>query len=469
MRRCGIVGAAVLVAVIVSGCRAELAGPSTPSAVTIESSTVVANPNNVLSVVVSVRVRNADSVSVRFRLGDVPSEDDSVTPAVRPTADSATVPVLGLLPARRYVLRAIAHGMGGSALSDAIEFTTETLPSDLPRYAASGVDPSPGYVVFASGMFGLVIDNNGRVVWYRRFSNGPGLNFMVQPNGRYVARPTTPDPADVEPWIEFDPVGNVTRIFTCIGGLQSRVHDTISQRDGSQWLLCDETRTIDLSAFGGASAARVTGTAVQHVSAAGILLLHWSPFDHFAITDLDSLERPGATVNWTHGNALALDTDGNVIVSFRNLGELTKIHARTGAVLWRMGGRRNQFAFPDSPSPPFLRQHGVRVASTGALMVLDNTGDPGESRAELYAVDETARTARLVRSYAAIPGVVTPIGGSVQALSGGRVLVSFGVAGRVEEYDAAGRVLWRIEGDAGYVFRAQRIRALYSPAEGSAP
>ena len=468
MRRCGIVGAAVLVAVIVSACR-ELAGPSTPAAVTIESSTVVANANNVLSVVVSVRVRNADSVSVRFHLGDVPSEGDSVTPAVRSTADSATVPVLGLLPARRYVLRAIAHGMGGPALGDAIEFTTDTLPSDLPRYAASGVDPSPGYVVFASGMFGLVIDNSGRVVWYRRFSNGPGLNFMVQPNGRYVARPTTPDPADVEPWIEFDPVGNVTRTFKCIGGLQSRLHDTISQQDGSQWLMCDETRTIDLSASGGASVARVTGTAVQHVSAAGTLLLHWSPFDHLAITDLDSLERTGTTVNWTHGNALALDIDGNLIISFRNLGEMTKIHARTGAVLWRMGGRHNQFTFSDSPSPPFLRQHGVRIASAGALMVLDNMGDPGESRAELYVVDEAARTARLVRSYAATPGVVTPIGGSVQSLSGGRVLVSFGVAGRVEEYDAAGRVLWRIDGDAGYVFRAQRIRSLYSPGEGSAP
>jgi len=58
------------------------------------------------------------------------------------------------------------------------------------------------------------------------------------------------------------------------------------------------------------------------------------------------------------------------------------------------------------------------------------------------------------------------IGGSVQSLPGGHTLVSFGTAGRVEEYDAAGRVVWRFEGNAGYVFRAQRIRSLYSPGVG---
>ena len=72
-------------------------------------------------------------------------------------------------------------------------------------------------------------------------------------------------------------------------------------------------------------------------------------------------------------------------------------------------------------------------------------------------------TARLARSYTSQPRVVTQIGGSTQPLPRGRTLVSFGTAGRVEEYDAEGRVVWRIEGNAGYVFRAQRIPSLYSP------
>ena len=102
------------------------------------------------------------------------------------------------------------------------------------------------------------------------------------------------------------------------------------------------------------------------------------------------------------------------------------------------------------------------------MNMMDNIGTPGESRSERYTVDEAARTARLALSYGSTPGVLTLIGGSVQSGAAGRTLVSFGTAGRVEEYDSQGRVVWRIEGNAGYVFRAQRIKSLYAPGVGTA-
>jgi hypothetical protein len=290
---------------------------------------------------------------------------------------------------------------------------------------------------------------------------------MAQPTGHYVLRPSTPEAGDIEPWLELDALGNITRTLTCANGLQSRLHDLILHDDGSYRILCDETRTMDLTAHGGVAGARVTGTVVQHVGASGQLLSQWSPFDHFAITDVELAERRGANVNWTHGNALELDLDGNLLVSFRNLGEITKINAATGAVMWRLGGLRNQFAFPDAPTPAFYRQHGARWAGRGNLVLLDNLGEPGQSRAEHYLIDEENRSAWLARSYSASPGVVTEIGGSVQPLAGGRTLVSFGTAGRVDEYDGNGRVVWRIEGNPGYVFRAQRILSLYSPGVGT--
>jgi hypothetical protein len=457
----------LVVALLVAGCMNEPAGPSTLIAPTLGAAIPAANHDNALGASVSVNVLHADSVAVRFHLADVLSGGDSVTPALKPDADSVTIPVLGLLPAQRYVLNAIAYGPGGVMVGAPIALTTDSLPSDLPHYAASGADPSPGFVVFAAGKYGLVIDNSGRVVWYHRFANGPGLTFMAQPNGRYVARPPTTDPTDIEPWVEFDPTGHVTRSLRCALGLQSRPHDFIAQRDGSYWLLCDEVRTMDLTADGGVARARVTGTDVQHISADGTLLFQWSPFDNFAITDVELAERTGANVNWTHGNALDLGADGNLIVSFRNLGEITKIDVGSGDVIWRMGGRANQFAFLDSPSPPFWHQHSARMSASGSLTMMDNLGTPGESRAERYIVDEANRTVRLAQSYGSVPAVVTEIGGSVQALGAGRTLVSFGTAGRVEEYDGDGRLLWHIEGNAGYVFRAQRIQSLYTPGVGT--
>jgi hypothetical protein len=154
------------------------------------------------------------------------------------------------------------------------------------------------------------------------------------------------------------------------------------------------------------------------------------------------------------------------VVSFRNLGEITKIDVATGNIIWRLGGRRNEFTFLDAPNATFVGQHGVRSYAPGALLLLDNLGNPAESRAERFVLDERRLTAKLVRSYTSTPGVVTQIGGSVQALPAGRTLVSFGTAGRVEEYDADGRVMWRIEQGAGYVFRAQRISSLYAPGVG---
>jgi arylsulfotransferase ASST len=446
---------------LVASCVSDPAAVEHSAPPVIDGAAVQAGPYNVLSAVVSARLRQADSAAISFRL-DEPAAGDSVTPAV-PVADGAVIiPVLGLLPDRRYALHVIAYGNGGTVSGGHLAFTTDALPPDLPSYSASGVDPSPGYVVFAAGRYGLAIDNTGRVVWYRYFTSGPGLNFMAQPTGRYVVRPPTPEPSDLEPWQELDPLGAVVRTLGCVGDLQPRLHDLISRSDGTYWIMCDETRTMDLSSLGGSANAHVTGTVVQHVGADGALLLHWSPFDHFAITDLDPVDLRDANVNWTHGNALDLDADGNVIVSFRSLNEITKIDAATGAVIWRMGGRANQFTFLDTPVPAFVHQHGARL-SAGALLILDNLGDPTESRAERYEVNEVTRTARLMQSYGSSPGVLTQIGGSVQALPAGRTIVSFGTTGRVEEYDATGRLMWHIDGNAGYVFRAQRIRSLYAP------
>jgi hypothetical protein len=454
---------AVAVVAVVAACSGEPTSLTSSGVPEITAADVRANPHNALSAVVSVRVRGADRVAVVYSLDDVPNGNDSLTPSVAVVGDSAKVRVLGLLPARRYAMRAIAYGASGAITAPTLAFTTDTLPSDLPAYTTAGTDPSPGYVVFTASAYALAIDNTGRVVWYRRFPNGPGLALIAQPNGRYTARPPASDPTDAGQWVELDPLGDTTRTLGCALGLRPRLHDLIVREDGSHWVLCDETRTMDLSAMGGAASALVTGTAVQHVAGSGEVLFHWTPFDHFAITDVERAERAGPTVNWTHGNAIDLDGAGNLIVSFRNLGEVTKIDGRTGAVLWRLGGRRNEFAFSDTPVPSFVGQHSARAYAPGAILLLDNIGDPAQSRAERYEIDERTRTARLVQSYGSTPGAVTLIGGSVQPLPGGRTLVSFGTAGRVEEYDADGRVVWRIDGHAGYVFRAQRIRSLYAP------
>jgi hypothetical protein len=425
----------------------------------VVASDVAVQAGNVLAAVVTARTLRADSAAVRY--GPAASAADSLTPVVRITGDSAVLPVLGLLPETEYTVSVVAYGACGAVAGAPHGLATGALPADLPVYAADGADPSPGYVAFAAGQYGLVIDNTGRVVWYHRFDAGPGLNFQPQPNGRYVARPPNPDPA--APWLEIDPLGRVTRTLGCTGGLAPRFHDLIVAPDGSYWVMCDETRSMDLSASGGHADAQVTGTGVQHLSAAGELRFAWSPFDHLEITDLDAASLAQPVVNWTHGNAIALDDDGNLLISFRNLSEITKIDTGTGAVMWRFGGARNHFSLVGAGSPPFARQHGLRIPRRGELVLLDNLGDATRSRAERYRLDESTLTAEVVAVYDPGDGVIAQLGGTTQPLGDGHTLVSYGSGGRVEEYDASGRVVWRIAGTPGYVFRAQRIRSLYAP------
>jgi hypothetical protein len=409
-----------------------------------------------------------DSMRVRYRLAA--QAEDSLTPAFPVTsAEEDTIAVLGLLPATAYELRLVVYGGGSSSvdslISEPLAFTTGALPLDLPAYTAGGITPLDGYLVFSATPFGIIIDGTGRVVWYKRFpGTGPSLNFMAQPTGTLVGRLNTEDPADDDPFVELDPAGFERRQLRCANNRPLRFHDLLLSGDGSFWIMCDETRTMDLSALGGEPNAEVTGTTLQHVDPAGALLFEWTPFDHFLITDADPSVYQGLVgVNWTHGNSFDFDDDGNILIAFRSLDEITKINSQSGAVMWRMGGLRNQFTFQGAPDAGFLRQHNVRVVGPGRFIILDNIGT-SESRYERYVVDADALTATLEQSYASTPPVRTLIGGSVQAAGPDLYLASFGTEGRVELFDASGTKLWNIEGNPGYVFRAQRILSLYAPA-----
>ena len=465
--RGGLSAAATLLVIVACGGDAFVA-PSPCDAVAapvVSRASVATDSTNVLRAFVSADVSGADSVAVRFGEGSV---RDGATPAVVPASGSVVTPILGLAPSRDYSAQLVAFGAcGTTTAAEPLLFRTAALPADLPSFTAEGSDPSPGFMVAAAGNYGLVLDNGGRVVWYHRFPDGPGLNFQAQPDGRYAAR--LPAPVTVEGvWVEIDPSGRLARTLGCARGLQPRMHDMIAQADGSYWVMCDEVRTLDLSAQGKPADARVQGTGVQHRGPNGDLLFAWSPFDHFDVelSVLDPADRDAAVINWTHGNAIDLDADGNILLSSRNLSEVTKIDTRTGAVRWRLGGLHNQFTIEGSAAPPFVRQHGVRALAGGQLSLLDNLGHSTGSRAERYEIDEARRSARLGVAYTSAAGLVAQVGGTSQVLANGHTLVSYGNGNGVEEYDAAGRVVWRLTGRTGYVFRAQRIRSLYSPGVG---
>jgi hypothetical protein len=351
--------------------------------------------------------------------------------------------------------------MLGDSLSIAVdtgEFSTGTLPGWIPALGTEGSDTTPGFLAFSQQHGAIIVDNTGKTVWYRAFDEGTFINFQAHPSGQYTINFSSDSS---RPFYVLDELGQVVDTVKCAGH-RTRHHEALLEADGSVWLLCDEERTMDLSAWGGHDTASVGATVVQQLRQDGSVLFEWNAFDHFAITDLVRGERLGPNVNFTHGNTIAFDTDGNLLLSHRSLNEITKVNVTTGEIMWRFGGLANEYTLLNDPRQGFQRQHGIRVATPGHLLVFDNrNGAP--SRLVRYHVNAFTRTATFVMEFVDAQDTWAPTGGSTQYYPNGHVGLAFGRVGRVIEVDEAGNRAWQLTGLEGQrVFRAQRINSLYA-------
>lgn len=282
----------------------------------------------------------------------------------------------------------------------------------------------------------LILDRLGQVVWYRIFSGPPSTtttyDFKIQPDGRMtyysIAR---------KKFFVMDSTFMIKDSLDAANGFEIDVHDLQFLPDGHYLLLALETRTMDLTGypfFGinhtmpGSANAQVNGVVIQEFDEDKTLVWEWKGHDHFAFNDVDPhfLFNPNK-VDWTHANAVEQDDDGNILLSCRHFNEITKINRQTGAIIWRLGGKRNQFTSPND-SLNFSGQHDIRRISNGHITLLNNgtNNDPPLARALEFALDETSKTATRVWGYSYNNSVYSIAVGSHQTLSNGNHLIDFG-------------------------------------------
>ena len=419
-------------------------------------------PENVLAAAVLVRAEAYDSAYIRYQAGA--AGPVASTPAVGFAGDTMVrVPVLGLEAATAYTFRVVLK-LAGSAdrVVDSLPFASGALPAWIPTIGSVGTSAQPGYLALSLPEGAVTVDNSGKVVWYHHSPNGTLNSFQAHPVGSYTLLGTGPIETEFR---VLNSLGEQTGTIAC-SGRPTRFHDLLLGSGGDAWLLCDETRTMDLTAVGGQAAAAVTATVVQHLSASGAVLWEWNAFDHFAITDQPLADRTGPNVNFTHGNGLGFDSDSNLILGFRSLDEVTKVDRVTGAVIWRFGGLANEFTILGDPKGTFQRQHGVRWAGSNHVQLLDN-GLSAPSRFVRYLLDPDAMTATMEWAFIDAPTTYTNVGGSTQYHADGHGTVSFGRAGRVIEVDQTGNRVWELTGvDGAYIFRVQRLGSLYAAGSG---
>ena len=226
------------------------------------------------------------------------------------------------------------------------------------------------------------------------------------------------------------------------------ITDTINtagyKLDGHDWDIDDEgnhhryvfahyQRTVDMSQLvaGGNPSAVIEETVIQEFDPDNNLLNTWRTEDLFDILDGNDesphLDFTDAEVDYAHLNSVAIYSDTSFIVSTRHMNEITNIDRRSGEIIWRLGGKKNEFTFIDDPEG-FNHQHCPRRLENGNLLLFDNGNlhDPQYSSAVEYELDEANKTAKLVNRFRRTPDALALRDGSVQRHKNGNTIISWG-------------------------------------------
>lgn len=302
------------------------------------------------------------------------------------------------------------------------------IESDLPGRPAHGdlflasfdrSDPSvPTYL--------MILGNDGAPKFHRRLALR-GFDFKPQPNGLLTY-------FDVAAGCFFalDSTYAVVDSFRMGNGYVTDNHELQLLPGGHALLMSYDPQIVDMSQVipKGNPAATVIGLVIQELDAEKHVVFQWRSWDHFEITDSYGVVLSGSRIDYVHGNSLEATPDGAILLSSRHLNEVTKIGRETGEIVWRLGGRKNQFRFLNDPIG-FSRQHDARLLPDGRLTLYDNGNlhAPPFSRAVEYEIDEKKMTATLVWQYRRVPEVFSPATGSVQRLPNGHTLIGWGIDG----------------------------------------
>jgi hypothetical protein len=271
----------------------------------------------------------------------------------------------------------------------------------------------------------MILDNTGKPAYYKPMA-GLNTDFKVQPNGHL----TFYDDA-ISGFRELDSNYTEVNTYSAANGYKTDVHAFKVLANGHVIFLCQDFQRIDMSheAAGGDPNATVIGMVIQEQDKNKNVVFQWRTFDHIKITDATQEDFTENTIDYVHGNAIEPDADGNILLSSRHLDEITKIDRTTGNIIWRWGGKNNQFKFIND-TLRFFHQHSIRKTLTGTYILFDNGNfrEPEFSRAVEYSLDEKAKTATLIWQYRHTPDIFSVAMGSVQRLANGNTLIGWGTA-----------------------------------------
>ncbi|HEX3510474.1 MAG TPA: arylsulfotransferase family protein [Solirubrobacteraceae bacterium] len=254
-------------------------------------------------------------------------------------------------------------------------------------------------------------------------------------------------------------------------GLRADEHEFTITPSGAAFITAYSPVQESLAPVGGASSGIAVDCAVQEVDVrTGLVMWEWHSLGHVPITE--SYSKPPASptgaYDYFHVNSVASDSHGNLLVSGRNTSAIYEIDHHTGAVTWRLGGKRSSFAL--GPGVAFAYQHDATWFAPDEVALFDDEGAPAvapPSRGEVVRLDAAKRTATLATSLVRSGGALTTSSqGDLQALPGGGWMIGWGGLPNFTEFDASGTRIYDAQLPAGEnSYRVYRLPWAGQPTE----
>jgi hypothetical protein len=372
----------------------------------------------------------------------------------------------------------------GSGASDAslqpipitvLKSSPKTAPGFIFLTPTGGPAANPGGGPPGKGVQGAeIVDDKGRPVWFhqlptgvtafdlrvQRYQHEPVLTW-IESKGAFSTGPTTSYIADRH--------YNVIATVSAGNSLTEDIHEFHLTREGTALILVYRTVPHDLSSVGGPASGLVTEGVVQEIDIRnGHVIFEWHSLDHIGLDESHSPVPSSPTVAWDyfHINAVSVDEDGNLLIDARNAWAAYRIDRHSGAVLWRLGGKKSDFDL--GPGVAFAWLHNpTAVDDHGLIRIFDNEASPAVlpySRVIWVRHDDVHKTATLERWLKHPDGLSAGSQGNAEGLENGDTFVGWGQLPRFSEFDDRNNLIFDASLPAGYnSYRAWRYEWVGEP------
>ncbi len=331
-----------------------------------------------------------------------------------------------------------------TATADTDTIETLTLPDYLPDLVATGTAPSWDDVIVGpiSGTvdYAVMIDNEGRIVWYDEIPAGgqlirTSLSWDRTEMLLFQAGPRGDLSTGFAERIALDQSGSTTLATPGVD------HDMIELPQGGYAAIVVVDPPDPKSAPENSLA-----DAIWEFDLDGTTREIWNAWD-------DLGEHARSNINWIHGNALDYDAASDTYtMSMKDFYALAQFDAQTGERLWMLGGAAEDFDYADGTLP--VPHHHQFHLVEGGVVIFDN-GDSvtGYSRAVELALDFDTMTAESIWSYRHDPDYRVTAKGDVHRFDDGNTQVIWSGEGEIQDVTPLGEVVWQLNAEPGsFVF-----------------